>query len=752
MNQLRQLPILMVPLGLVVALGAPLSQAEPTTAAALDWVVDTSGTYLCQGYYSPPPLMISDEPETLNAEADLTDYDGTDRVILEGNAALNRDDFQLEADRISFLNSTGDGDAEGNVRIRRPGSLLVGDTASVNVRTNAFDLRNSSFITHDNRLRGESEFAIGAPNGDIRIVDGTMTFCAPGVNSWDLRANRIFLNQSSGRGFAEGVTVRVKEMPIFYTPILGFPLDERRLTGFLYPSFSLGSSSGTEVVTPFYWNLDPAYDLTIQPRFMTARGTALGLHGRYLFDDYSLLDIKTEQLPGDSITGTDRHSSRITFNSDPAHAFIWQMNYEDASDSEYQTDLDNFADLTDEHQLTSSVSASLRGDKWSASWLVDRVDVIDPSVEPSEVKFSRQPEVSASWADKIGNTRLSIRGGLTEFSREAAGLEAQDASEGQRFASDFKVETTWQKPYGSLTPGFLGFARWSEATTISGTQDSTYFTSGVALDSQLVFDKPSENGGLHTLTPRAKFLAREPSSDPSQIRFDTPDEAVTETVGQIFLDNPISGGDFVGDTREIALSMTARGLNPVGEEVYRASIGRTLYLADRTVTLSGTPETHSQGPLVADSTLRLSEHAQWNTRIRTKNDTEQLQSATHELKYQYSDTDYLTHRVVWTDEAATRTDVYASKQITMQWRALAGFQWEPHTEERVNQIVGFEYESCCWRAALVHAYERDQVDATNSGYSVKVQLELKGLGALGQGASNLLDRLLEGYEASESRY
>jgi hypothetical protein len=29
---------------------------EPGKAALTDWVVDTSGTYLCNGYYSPPML------------------------------------------------------------------------------------------------------------------------------------------------------------------------------------------------------------------------------------------------------------------------------------------------------------------------------------------------------------------------------------------------------------------------------------------------------------------------------------------------------------------------------------------------------------------------------------------------------------------------------------------------------------------------------------------------------------------------
>ena len=54
------------------------------------------------------------------------------------------------------------------------------------------------------------------------------------------------------------------------------------------------------------------------------------------------------------------------------------MAYEDASDGTYQNDLGNFANLSDKQQLTSSIGASVRGDNWSAEWLIDRVDIVDP--------------------------------------------------------------------------------------------------------------------------------------------------------------------------------------------------------------------------------------------------------------------------------------------------------------------------------------------------------------------------------------
>ncbi len=729
-----------------------LGHASEQTAASIDWVVDTSDRYLCRGYYKPPMIEKSSEND-LNATADTTEYDGDDRIILSGNTRITGNNFQLQADRLSFLNSTGDGNAYRNVRIRRPNSLFIGDAASVNLRTNTFDLKNSSFVSHKNRLRGESEQLIGAPNGDFRIINGIISFCAPNVNTWDLQADHIYLNQSSGRGWADDVIIRFKEIPLLYTPILGFPLDNRRLTGFLVPNFSVGSTSGTSVVTPFYWNSADNYDLLIRPRATTARGPALGLHGRYLFNDFSLLELKTEQLPGDKLTGADRHISKLTFSSDTSNALTWNVAYEDASDGTYQDDLDNFVNLSDKQQLTSSIGATLRNQSWSTGWIFDRVDVIDPTVSGSSVKFARQPQLTASWAHYGDDWNMFAKGDATEFTRNTTGLLDTDPSEGRRLSSDVKAEYPISADFGSLTPAALGFARWSEATTGLTSQDNAYLTYGASLAGNLFFEKSSENGFVHEIIPMAKMIIREPDKNPTVIKFDTPDTANdTVTVGQMFLDNPISGGDFVGDTRALALALTSRGIDLEGVEAYRITAGRTFFLQDRAVTLSGAPETTNQGPLVLESKIRPARSLDWNIRFKSVSDGETMDRATNEIKYRASDTDYLTQRTVWQDEALNRSDLYFSRQISRKWRLLTGVQWAPNTEERINQVVGAEYASCCWRAAMIHAYERDRVTSKDGGHYVKLQFELKGLGVLGRGVSSIMDSLLEGYEFSEARF
>ena len=142
----------------------------------------------------------------------------------------------------------------------------------------------------------------------------------------------------------------------------------------------------------------------------------------------------------------------------------------------------------------------------------------------------------------------------------------------------------------------------------------------------------------------------------------------------------------------------------------------------------------------------------WDMRFATVSDSETMDTATNEFKYKTSQTDYFTQRTVWDNEAARRADFYYSNKFNNYFRVLAGLQWNPSQETRINQLFSLQYESCCWRVGAVHAYESDKRTSDDGGHSIKLQLELKGLGVLGRGASSLMDRLLEDYELAEARY
>ena len=141
---------------------------------------------------------------------------------------------------------------------------------------------NAEYVMHKSNVRGSALYAKRAENAIIRLKDGTYTTCEPSSNAWEIKGNNITLNPATGFGTATNATLRVKDIPIFYTPYIYFPIDDRRQSGFLPPSISSNSKTGLMLVTPYYFNLAPNYDATLYPRYMGKRGLLMEGEFRYL--------------------------------------------------------------------------------------------------------------------------------------------------------------------------------------------------------------------------------------------------------------------------------------------------------------------------------------------------------------------------------------------------------------------------------------------------------------------------------------
>jgi LPS-assembly protein len=195
---------------------------------------------------------------------------------------MRQGSMQVEADEANLYQAESRGELNGNVRIRDNGALIVGDHADVQLDTGEAKVDNAEYVMHKSRIRGNALYAKRAENAIIRLKDGTYTTCEPNSNAWQLKGNNITLNPATGFGTATNVTLRVKDIPILYTPYIYFPIDDRRQSGFLPPTIGTGSDTGFMLVTPYYFNLAPNYDATLYPRYMAKRGMLMEGEFRYL--------------------------------------------------------------------------------------------------------------------------------------------------------------------------------------------------------------------------------------------------------------------------------------------------------------------------------------------------------------------------------------------------------------------------------------------------------------------------------------
>lgn len=121
------------------------------------------------------------------------------------------------------------------------------------------------------------------------LEDGWVTKCAPKEGKappWSFGWSKAMITQE---GFAHfmNATLRVKDVPVIYSPYFGFSTSQQRKTGFLMPEFSQGERDGTGILVPFFINLSPSQDLTLYGGGKAKRGVIGGAKYRYVLDENS---------------------------------------------------------------------------------------------------------------------------------------------------------------------------------------------------------------------------------------------------------------------------------------------------------------------------------------------------------------------------------------------------------------------------------------------------------------------------------
>ncbi|WP_114418113.1 LPS-assembly protein LptD [Marinospirillum perlucidum] len=256
----------------------------------LDWQTrpGAEAGQLCSGYYLAPALDLPEahlSPEAARLFADSQDlsYSQEGGLNLSGGVRLRKGPLYLLSDQAWINAERTRARLSGNLQVREEGLLLRAREGEYRLDDEYFSAREAYYLLHDQHLRGSAWQLQQLPDGRVRLKDASMTTCAPQDAAWQLVAGRIDLNRDSGFGDAYHVRLEVRDLPIFYWPWLRFPIDGKRHTGLLPPSFSVSTSDEVvDFTQPFYWNLAPNYDATFYPRHISDRGQMLGTELRYL--------------------------------------------------------------------------------------------------------------------------------------------------------------------------------------------------------------------------------------------------------------------------------------------------------------------------------------------------------------------------------------------------------------------------------------------------------------------------------------
>jgi LPS-assembly protein len=232
---------------------------------------------LLLGCASVPTIAVAQETEQTAAageeqigfSAATVEYDSsTEIVTAKGDVLVDRDGYTVRADTIVWNRTTGEVNAEGNIRAVGPeGDVAYGDSIALTDTLKDGVIENMLVVLADeSRLaakRGERE------SGIYTLDYAAYTACkverpdgCPKKPSWEVKATKVTYDPTKKRVKYDGARIELFGLPVIPLPFLSHPVDTKAGSGFLVPSIGFSRNNGLEVEQSYYWRMAENRDLT----------------------------------------------------------------------------------------------------------------------------------------------------------------------------------------------------------------------------------------------------------------------------------------------------------------------------------------------------------------------------------------------------------------------------------------------------------------------------------------------------------
>jgi LPS-assembly protein len=471
-------------------------------------------------------------------------------------------------------------------------------------------------------------------------------------------------------------------------------------------------------------------------------------------------------------------------NQSFGRGFFGAYNVSGVSDSKY---FDDFASLGINQAVIAALPRQVGGG-WANPYVSTSVQMSTFQTLSGLPQYNKVPEyaINAARYDVGGfdvqslNTFTEFRAPLDNRYALGPGGSLRFRPDGQRLLSYNSIAYPIVRPGWYITPKI--------AMSLSQYQTNWYgleqfFGYGqpsngralpiMSIDSGMTFERDTTFFGkaaLQTLEPRAYYL-RVPYRNQSQ--YPVYDTTLADfSFSSAFQENIYAGFDRIANANQATLALTTRWLDASsGFERLQLGIAQQFYFEDQEVTLPGeVPRTNTKsqflfgGSAALTDTINLSSLVQYNpyasqiSRAQLTSRWRPQRLATLALSYRYQ----VNPSPLSLYQSQGQNQVSAAFQwpLTKKWYSIGRVDYSLNNVTapsiidpsrivaipKVTQaVMGLEYKGdCCWTGRVVLQRYVVSVDQTNTG--VFFQLELGGLGNLGQNPMGVIGRSIPDYQ------
>ena len=678
----------------------------------------------------------------LSADSANNDPEDPEVILLNGTISIRHRDGALTAENAQFDSGTNIATVDGDMSYRTDGLEVKSSDATLNVADGTFELGESGYELGSGAVvaQGRAQQIIRDDIGSLSLKDATYTSCPPGDNGWLISADSIKLNAEEGVGTAKDITLRFKDVPVFYAPAFSFPINDQRKTGLLAPRVNQSDETGLEYRQPIYWNIRPNTDATFTIRAMSDRGLQLQSELRHLNRIGNWI-LNHEFIDDDSrfVPGLNRSYARLRHLGGFSDRWTTSADLNNVSDKDYFEDLGDTLNIAGVTHLERRADITYTADDYVFRSRFLTYQTVDEAIVPDDRPYRQVPQFTLNYRRYFAQASIN-----TTVDTEWVFFDRADSVTGARFDLNPRIE--WNRTRTSWYSTVAGSVRYTNYTlNNSVTENRTVPT--FSTDVGMFFDRVGKDGSRLTLEPRLFYLYAKRTEQDQLPVFDT--GALDFNFEQLFRENSFSGADRINDASQLSFALSSSMTNARGRETFQASIGQTLFFQDREVTLpEGEVETASSSDIVAELNLEFNQNWSGQSALQWNPNTSTTERSSAELRYRDGRDRLFNigHRFI--RDVGETVNASFAWPIKNNWRVAAGVNYSLDDDLAIESVFGLEYESCCWafRTAARRFITANGED-TNTPFFF--QLVLKGLAPVGQNVTEVLRESIGGYTNSD---
>ncbi len=689
------------------------------------------------------------ETTPLDITSDYSELLDGEITGFSGNVEMSRADQHLRANMASYDTISDMMDTQGQVYYSEEGLALFSNSASLHFATDQSVLRDALFVSLDGPIRGSAKVAYRDSAMLSHYKEAAYTSCRPGNQDWVIHADRFKMNKTTGVGSATDAWLEFKGFPLFYTPYINFPIDDRRASGLLFPSWGSNDENGFDVEIPFYWNIAPNFDATLRPRYLSKRGLLLGGDFRYL-TEMTTGSVGLEIMPYDRLRNKPRFHGKLINLTRFSPNLMADLDLNYVSDDDYFDELGDTLSISDRRHVRSR--ADLRYNRPGLSFLtrLESYQTIDRTIPKAFRPYLKLPQVSLNLGHSF-ETDLPVELGINN---EYTNFYRSNTVSGHRINTKPFISLPLIGSGAYITPKLsYQFTQYLLSNQVAGKSASISRGLPIAsIDTGLFFEKAFKFGDsdlLHTIEPRVFYLYIPETNQDDIPIFDTARNDFT--YNSLFREYDYSGLDRIQNANQVSVGLSTRIIDSnTGMEYLKFGIGEIFYFADRTATIPGQAiQTNKLSSVVADLSGRFNQHFSFSTGIQWDPYANDFTRGHARLQFINRPDQIINLGYNYRQNELIQSDVSFRWPIYDNWYAVGRWQYSLKFNVTKESFLGIEKESCCWRFRLVG---RKYINAISNNAQAELQtgifmqLELKGLSSFGDKVEAFLERNISGYE------